>query len=200
MEPVIDTPRLKLIRLTDTDASSQHAKWFYELHSDEGATSWSVAGIMKTPEQALEHMAKRVLSDGFFEYAVFVKPQPSELSQTVSPGDAGPEPGLLVGGDAVAKPVHVCNIGYGFMRSAWGKGYATEAATALLEAVTLFVKKERPEGFHYVEAGVGRKNPKSARVIEKLGLKQAGWRVEKEIIFLNGEWQEPGYWAYGKYV
>ncbi|KAF2735749.1 hypothetical protein EJ04DRAFT_563077 [Polyplosphaeria fusca] len=231
MEPILNTPRLTLIRLTDTDAGSQHAKWFYDLHSDEGATSWSLSGTMKTSEQALEHMVNRTVNQGCIEYAAFVKPQPSDSSDAAPLEDVGvgAEPGLLVGGVVMRKldqallppppppstattdadassqsedamAVHVITIGYGFKTSAWGKGYATEAGTALLEAIAAFAKKEWPTGFHYVEAGVGRKNLKSARVIEKLGLKHVGWKQEKEIFFLGGEWQEPGYNVYGRYL
>jgi len=40
MDSIIETPRLRLTRLTDTDLDSDHLKWYHELVTDDGATSW----------------------------------------------------------------------------------------------------------------------------------------------------------------
>ncbi|PVH90643.1 hypothetical protein DM02DRAFT_620917 [Periconia macrospinosa] len=221
MDPILETPRLKLIRITDTDPSSQHAKWFYEMHSDEGATSWAVSGACKSFEEAHARMIGRVVERDIFEYAVFAKPESNDSLQSTT--DAATEPGELVGGvslrkmpeptvpappppvtegeDASSKTFQFRTMGYGFKRSAWGKGYATEANIALLEAFTRYSKKVNPTGLNYVEAGAGVKNLASARVIQKLGLSKVGWKEEPEDIFLGGEWQtDKGYWLYGKYL
>lgn len=40
---VIETPRLRLVRLTDTTPGSQHVQWFHENWSDPVATGWRYA-------------------------------------------------------------------------------------------------------------------------------------------------------------
>ena len=59
-------------------------------------------------------------------------------------------------------------IGWRFRRDAWGRGFATEAATAILNYgfTTL--------GLDEIVAVVYLENTRSIRVIEKLGLKAAG--------------------------
>ena len=140
--------------------------------------------------------------------------------------------------NTTSKPIHIRAIGYSFVAAAWGKGYATESVSALLNAYSAFRAKVEDEA-SWVEAAVGRKNPKSIRVLEKSGFAQMGWKEEEETVFLNGgrnpriqipfvlalrqhapshfispftldeqanfvslhlEWQEPGYWVYGRYV
>jgi len=56
------------------------------------------------------------------------------------------------------------DLGYRFLRSAWGKGYATEASVAVLD-----------HGFsvpdiHTVRAEADARNPASIRVMERLGM------------------------------
>jgi RimJ/RimL family protein N-acetyltransferase len=56
-------------------------------------------------------------------------------------------------------------IGYWIGKPYWGKGYATEAAKALIWHIF------RSERFDYLTAGHFKDNPASARVIAKLGFK-----------------------------
>ncbi|KAF2174887.1 hypothetical protein K469DRAFT_680726 [Zopfia rhizophila CBS 207.26] len=91
------------------------------------------------------------------------------------------------------------SIGYQILQSSWGKGYATEAVSALLSCYGEATRLEEESG-RYVEAIVGKDNAASIRVIEKLGFQKAGWKEETEGVFLAGKWRDPGYWVYGKYV
>jgi [ribosomal protein S5]-alanine N-acetyltransferase len=59
-------------------------------------------------------------------------------------------------------------LGFCFARSAWGRGYATEAARAWLEHCFAAL------GFSRVLALVKPGNPPSIRVLEKLGMKEVG--------------------------
>jgi RimJ/RimL family protein N-acetyltransferase len=59
-------------------------------------------------------------------------------------------------------------IGYLYLRSAWGKGYATEAAAAVLELGF------RRLGFHRIWGKCHTQNPASAKVMEKLGMTHEG--------------------------
>ncbi len=59
-------------------------------------------------------------------------------------------------------------LGYWFLRPAWGKGYATESAAALLNLGF------RRLGLHRVWGKCHTRNPVSARVMEKLGMTYEG--------------------------
>jgi RimJ/RimL family protein N-acetyltransferase len=73
-----------------------------------------------------------------------------------------------VGVDAVGDDAH--ELGYWFTPSAWGKGYATEAARGVLAAT-------RAAGIRRVTSGHFVDNPASGRVLRKLGFRPTG-RVE----------------------
>ena len=65
------------------------------------------------------------------------------------------------------RPSGSVELGYWIARSFWGRGYATEACTALIEiARTLGLSSL--EGSHFID------NPASARVLDKLGFKSLG--------------------------
>ena len=55
-------------------------------------------------------------------------------------------------------------LGYWFLREAWGKGYATESSAAMLELGF------RRLGFHRVWGKCHAYNVASAKVMEKLGM------------------------------
>ena len=86
-------------------------------------------------------------------------------------------------------------IGYVFHSDVWGRGYATEAAGALVDA-----------GFqqldlHRIWSTCDDENAASARVMEKLGWQQEGllrqdvnlrgqWRDSRVLAILRDEWEE----------
>lgn len=43
MDSTLETPRLRLIRLTDTSDNSQHLQWFHQLWNDDATTAWRCA-------------------------------------------------------------------------------------------------------------------------------------------------------------
>lgn len=71
----------------------------------------------------------------------------------------------VIGADA--RGDGVWNFGYWYAPSAWGKGYATEAGRALIEAL-------RERGAVQLKAGYFTRNPASRRVLEKLGFEHNG--------------------------
>jgi len=77
--------------------------------------------------------------------------------------------------------------GYVLRRSEWGKGYAGEAMTALLDwgFETL--------GLHRVEADLDPRNAPSARLLERLGFQREGHLRERWIV--DGEISDS--WLYG---
>jgi [ribosomal protein S5]-alanine N-acetyltransferase len=60
-------------------------------------------------------------------------------------------------------------LGYWFKRGAWGKGYATEASRFMLHLGF------KTLGFHRIWGKCHVKNPASAHVMEKLGMKLEGY-------------------------
>jgi RimJ/RimL family protein N-acetyltransferase len=73
-------------------------------------------------------------------------------------------------------------LGYALRHDAWGKGFATEAAAAMIEfgfnALSL----------HRITAACGPENAGSIRVLEKLGFSYEG-RL-REHVFTNGRWRD----------
>lgn len=63
---------------------------------------------------------------------------------------------------------HRAELAYTFNRRVWGRGYATEAAGALLRWAF------DTAGLHRVEATCRPENTASARVLEKLGMRREG--------------------------
>jgi RimJ/RimL family protein N-acetyltransferase len=94
-------------------------------------------------------------------------------------------------------------LGYAFFESTWGKGYATEACSALLDAYRSYCARSTSRdapAVNYVEACLHPDNAGSIRVLEKLGFRRVGWGDEPEKVFYAGKWRDPGYWVYGMYV
>lgn len=95
------------------------------------------------------------------------------------------ETGALVGagGARVRSADHlVADVGYALRRDEWGKGYATEAAGALVEFAL------GPLGMHRVWATCDVRNARSARVLEKVGMRREG-RL-RENMRIRGEWRD----------
>jgi len=67
-------------------------------------------------------------------------------------------------------------LGYWIRRSAWGKGFATEAAAALMRHAFLDCK------LHRIEIHVALQNHASQRVAEKLGCLREGIARDVEVI------------------
>jgi RimJ/RimL family protein N-acetyltransferase len=79
--------------------------------------------------------------------------------------DATPE---LIGACGLGRrPSGAVELGYWIARAHWGNGYATEAATQLIE-IARTLGLSRLEGSHFLD------NPASARVLEKLGFVATG--------------------------
>jgi RimJ/RimL family protein N-acetyltransferase len=78
---------------------------------------------------------------------------------------AGPQ---LVGACGLGRrPSGAVEMGYWIARAYWGRGFATEACSALVE-IARALGLARLEGSHFLD------NPASARVLEKLGFEPTG--------------------------
>jgi len=74
------------------------------------------------------------------------------------------------------------NIGYELNSHFWGKGYATEAAQAILRFGFTDL------GMHRIYANTLAENKGSVRVLEKLGFRLEAHELEKE--FIKGRWYD----------
>ena len=77
------------------------------------------------------------------------------------------------------------NIGeiyYKLLPQFWGKGFATEIATNLLEYGFKVFK------LHKIEAGVATENVQSIRILEKIGMTREGLR--RKILPIRGKWKD----------
>jgi RimJ/RimL family protein N-acetyltransferase len=74
---------------------------------------------------------------------------------------------------------HAVDVGYVLSRQYWGRGYATEAARAILERARTL------EGVHRVWATCDVENTASARVLEKIGMSREGilrrWAIRPNL-------------------
>ena len=97
---------------------------------------------------------------------------------------------ILIGevGLALISAVHGhCEIGYVFDPAYAGMGYATEAATVLVELAFSVL------GAHRVSGRLDARNDASARVLERLGMRREGQFVENE--YVKGEWTDEAVYA-----
>lgn len=80
---------------------------------------------------------------------------------------------VLVGACGLGRrPSGAVELGYWIARDHWGRGFATESATALLEIA-------RTLGLERLEASYFADNPASGRVLEKLGFTATGMRAPR---------------------
>ena len=92
-------------------------------------------------------------------------------------------------------------VGYGFIKAGWGKGYATEACRALLDTARECKSFFEPFTKVWVEAAVSPTHEGSKRVLVKSGLDLIGvneW--ESDPVWLAGDWQAPKVLIYGGWL
>jgi RimJ/RimL family protein N-acetyltransferase len=115
--------------------------------------------------------------------AFIEKPQDHLLPRFLitAPGKAGAR---LVGGCGLSLLDGEINLGYWIARDTWGRGYATEAARALL-GLARTLGHRRIVAHHYVD------NAASGRVLEKVGFRRTGRvaeRFSKALSLGNAPW------------
>ena len=92
--------------------------------------------------------------------------------------DAAPQ---LIGACGFGRrPSGAIELGYWIARRHWNRGFATEAARALVE-IARTLKLPQLEASHFVD------NPASGRVREKLGFTATGLSAERHSCARNGE-------------
>ena len=80
-----------------------------------------------------------------------------------------------------------CEIGYGLLPEARGRGYATEAASAMVDLAFTAL------GAHRVAGRLDARNLDSARVLERIGMRFEGTFKDSELV--KGEWTDEAVYA-----
>lgn len=96
----------------------------------------------------------------------------------------------------------VTEIAYSLLPRGWGKGYATEAVSAALEACRRAQSFWSPFSKVYVRGIVNSDNPKSQRVMDKTGMIKRGvFSWSGDALFVGGRWQtDCDLFIYGLYL
>jgi RimJ/RimL family protein N-acetyltransferase len=86
----------------------------------------------------------------------------------------------LIGGVGIHDQGGAAELGYWIARAHWGKGYATEAARAVLKLAKHSLPYSRLVSGHFTN------NPRSGAVLRKIGFKPTG-QVEQRLCRARGE-------------
>jgi RimJ/RimL family protein N-acetyltransferase len=169
---LLTTPRLAIRELQIDD------DWdgLYALYSDPDYQRFESPVLSK--DQTLEKL------EGYIQEA---KSQPRTsywLAVIVPPDDT------LIGKIALRlnnSSIREWEIGWGIHPACWGRGFAPEAAKAMLELAFKHLDA------HKVVAFCHANNRASIRVMEKIGMRREAWL--RETRYLNGQWFDE--YAYG---
>lgn len=224
MEPILITPRLKLTLITRAERGSEELNWLHELRSDKQTTLWSIRPPSKTLEDTekvigaflsspptpassttttdLPPSASQPAKQAYkIAYAVHETLQENTsrfigLITIVSlPEYHLPLPADLVIPKAQESTTLVTELAYSFLPFSWGRGYATESLSAVLNAVRSPASSAfwAPWDAVWMRVIVNRRNPASVKVMRKFvgkGVVEKGlyvWMGEK--ILIGGEWR-----------
>jgi len=169
--PIV-TARLTLRAMTIDDAPALAAR------RSEPETAEYQSWTVPYPLERAEHLITEVISkDGprrgdWFQAAITV----TSTGETV--------------GDVVAfltENGKTAEIGYTLDRAAWGNGYATEAAAAMIELLV------RDVGVHRIEASTHPDNVASNRVLERLGFTLEG--IKRESYWVEDAVSDDAMWG-----
>jgi RimJ/RimL family protein N-acetyltransferase len=165
--PPIETERLRLRPYTEADEEA-----LYAIQSREDVTRW-LPWPSRTREQSRRSLAMKIAATEILTD-----------EDTYTPAIEIKETGELAGDVMLRAASHEHRsgeIGYMLHPDHQGKGYMTEACRPMLElGFTCF-------GLRRIFARLEPRNPASARVLERLGMRKEAHLVENE--WLRGEWQ-----------
>lgn len=169
--PTLHTARLRLRPFTGEDAGA-----LFALH-----TSVSVLRYWDAPPWSARERAERFIA---------ASRQMAEQGSGARLAVERAVDGAFIGWCALNRwnpDYRSASLGYCFDDAAWGRGYATEAASALLQWAFDTLELNR------VQAETDTRNAASARVLEKLNFMREG--TLREDCVVNGEVSDS--WVYG---
>ena len=170
--PVLATPRLHLRALRVEDAPAIYAY----------AHDAAVARFVSWPRH-------RSLDDAtaFLKYVAEAVASGRELHWALARRDDD----ALVGAAGVRLQGHRVELGYAIAQPRWGRGYATEAATRIVEWAFDNPGIVRVWAYCHVDNGA------SARVLEKAGMVREG-RLSAWVVFPNLDGAAGDCWCYAR--
>lgn len=158
----IETARLLLRPFTLGDAEALHAIWgdpASERFANPAHPDWPRPKTVEDTRRYLEPIVAGQAERGYASWAVIERATGRLI------GDCG----LFPAGGVEPET----ELAYGLARDVWGRGYATEAASACVRAGFEELGLER------IVADVDPTNPASIRVLEKAGFELAGEKSGK---------------------
>lgn len=171
-----DTRKVLLGCLPISDHEGDLRKYRASYIVRKRATSDVIGNSTDSPGNS-GHIGDVIGHVGFRECQVYGIPFPDHLTL----------PDSVATRDSVLK----MEVGYMFLPTSWGKGFCTEALTALLKTSQNAPGFWSPYKEVYVQAIIGIKNAASRKVAEKAGLDYLGvHKWDGEEVFLGGEWQK----------
>lgn len=147
MKIILETDRLILRTFTPDDA-----KMFFELCSDPKVLEFTGEKPLKSEKEALQVLTEKILKNqyeksGFGRWAAHLKKN-----------------GLFIGWCGLKEENGEIDLGYRLRKRFWGKGFATEAAKAVLDYGFEELQLEK------IHAKCMAENAASVRVMEKAGM------------------------------
>lgn len=147
MQHVLETPRLILCQFTQTDAHL-----IFELNSDPAVVKYVHEPVLKNEADARKILSGNILpqyKNNLGRWAVYTKSNHEFIGWC---------------GLKYRPELDEIDLGYRLKRSAWGKGYATEAAKHTLDHGFNILRLEKITGRAHIE------NFASLKVLEKIGM------------------------------
>jgi RimJ/RimL family protein N-acetyltransferase len=169
--PTLHTDRLRLRPVADTDADA-----LYALHSSESVLRYWDAPPWRDRDRATRFIAgcRQMADEGTGARLMIEHVSDASFLGWCSVSRWNPD-------------YRSAALGYCLAEAAWGHGYATEAARALLQWAFEALDLNR------VQAETDTRNRASARVLEKLGFMHEG--TLREDCVVNGDVSDS--WVYG---
>ena len=174
----MNTMKLQTNRLVFREVSTDDLNNIHQLHSLPETDEFNTLGIPNSIQDT-----ETIISDWLAEQNV--KPQ---TSYTFCLELVGTKQFIGLIALNIGKPKYrSAEVWYKIDSKYWGKGYATEALTALLDFGFNNLK------LHRIEAGCAVENIASIKVLEKVGMTREGMKRKK--LPIRGDWKDNYFYA-----
>lgn len=149
----LETIRLKLRRFTIEDAENMYKNWASEDEVTRFLT-WPPHASAEVTRELLSHWVKEYENKNYYNWVIELK-ETKEIVGNIS----------VV---SVKENIEGASLGYCMGTKWWGKEIMPEAGKAVIKYLFEQV------GFHRIDAAHDKNNPKSGRVMQKIGMTYEG--------------------------